>query len=97
MAKEPDWSVWSSVMARCQSTNIDAFSCIMEILLDRQSTIGMNLMNEKWSHCLLIELSRIGNFDHHALASHMIEAATSDVLSPKIFVNQNLTSVSDCL
>jgi hypothetical protein len=96
MAKEPDLSAWSSVMTWHHLTNVDAF-LNMEILLDCQSAIGMNLMNEEWSCCSLIKLSRIRNFDHDALANCMIEPAAIDILSPKIFVNQNLVSVSDCL
>jgi hypothetical protein len=69
----------------------------MGVSLDRPSTIGVNLMNEEWSCCSLIELSRSWNLDHDALASRMIEAAAFEILSPKILVNQNLTSVSDCL
>jgi hypothetical protein len=95
MAKQPDPSAQSSVTAWHHSTNVDAF-LDMEILLDFQSAIGMNLMNEEWSCCSLIELSRIRNFDHDALAN-CIKAVAFDILLPKIFVDQNVTSVSDCL
>ena len=96
MAKEPDPSAWSSVAMRCHSKNIDTFLHV-GILLDRQRAIGVNLMNEEWSCCSLLELTRSWNLDHDALASCAVKATAFDVLLSKIFINQNLTPVSDCL
>jgi hypothetical protein len=56
------------------------------ILLDHQSAICMDLVNEKGSRRSLIEPSRIGNLDHDTLANCIIEAAALEILTTKILI-----------
>jgi len=77
---------------RNNTTNIDSFSHVFRSTKGNGS-IDMDLSNSNGSFGSIVELSRFRNLDEDFLVNSVVKRMPFEVLTAKIFIDQNLSLV----